>query len=115
MSFFSKSNKDTPAAAANPVTIGRNDPCHCRSGKKYKKCCEAKDEARESSTLRKKWTEAESAFAKQKEKEAEEAKKAPEPSAHLPIKPAASTPSPSQKHTTFVTPKYNMPRKSGGG
>lgn len=23
---------------------GRNDPCHCGSGKKYKKCCLAKDE-----------------------------------------------------------------------
>jgi len=21
------------------VKIGRNDPCHCGSGKKYKKCC----------------------------------------------------------------------------
>jgi hypothetical protein len=26
------------------VNIGRNDPCHCGSGKKYKKCCLAKDE-----------------------------------------------------------------------
>lgn len=26
------------------MTPGRNDPCHCGSGKKYKKCCEAKDE-----------------------------------------------------------------------
>lgn len=25
--------------------IGRNDPCRCGSGKKYKKCCLAKDEA----------------------------------------------------------------------
>ncbi len=25
--------------------IGRNDPCPCGSGKKYKKCCEAKDSA----------------------------------------------------------------------
>ena len=25
--------------------IGRNDPCHCGSGKKYKKCCQARDEA----------------------------------------------------------------------
>lgn len=25
--------------------LGRNDPCHCGSGKKYKKCCLAKDEA----------------------------------------------------------------------
>jgi len=24
--------------------IGRNDPCHCGSGKKYKKCCLSKDE-----------------------------------------------------------------------
>jgi hypothetical protein len=24
--------------------LGRNDPCHCGSGKKYKKCCLAKDE-----------------------------------------------------------------------
>jgi hypothetical protein len=26
--------------------IGRNDPCPCGSGKKYKKCCLARDEAR---------------------------------------------------------------------
>lgn len=26
---------------------GRNDPCHCGSGKKYKKCCAAKDEAQD--------------------------------------------------------------------
>lgn len=25
--------------------LGRNDPCHCGSGNKYKKCCLAKDEA----------------------------------------------------------------------
>lgn len=25
--------------------IGRNDPCHCGSGKKYKRCCQQKDEA----------------------------------------------------------------------
>ena len=24
-------------------TIGRNDPCHCGSGKKYKNCCLKKD------------------------------------------------------------------------
>jgi len=27
--------------------LGRNDPCRCGSGKKYKQCCLAKDEARE--------------------------------------------------------------------
>ena len=25
--------------------VGRNDPCHCGSGKKYKKCCMTKDQA----------------------------------------------------------------------
>jgi len=25
--------------------IGRNDPCACGSGKKYKKCCMARDQA----------------------------------------------------------------------
>lgn len=27
------------------MKTGRNDPCPCGSGQKYKKCCEAKDEA----------------------------------------------------------------------
>ena len=27
------------------MDLGRNDPCHCGSGKKYKKCCEDKDAA----------------------------------------------------------------------
>ncbi len=29
--------------------VGRNDPCPCGSGKKYKRCCEAKDREREAS------------------------------------------------------------------
>jgi hypothetical protein len=28
--------------------LGRNDPCHCGSGKKYKKCCSDKDRAERS-------------------------------------------------------------------
>ena len=28
-------------------SLGRNDPCHCGSGKKYKQCCLAKDETKE--------------------------------------------------------------------
>lgn len=31
--------------------IGRNDPCHCGSGLKYKRCCCAKDEAARSAEL----------------------------------------------------------------
>jgi tetratricopeptide (TPR) repeat protein len=29
------------------IKIGRNDPCHCGSGQKYKRCCQDKDEAAE--------------------------------------------------------------------
>jgi hypothetical protein len=28
------------------TALGRNDPCSCGSGKKYKQCCLAKDEAK---------------------------------------------------------------------
>lgn len=33
------------------MKIGRNDPCHCGSGQKYKKCCLAKDDAAKSAEL----------------------------------------------------------------
>jgi tetratricopeptide (TPR) repeat protein len=32
---------------------GRNDPCHCGSGKKYKKCCQPKAEANEREVIAK--------------------------------------------------------------
>ncbi|MFI5166992.1 MAG: SEC-C metal-binding domain-containing protein [Thermoanaerobaculales bacterium] len=34
-------------AEAGAVHPGRNEPCHCGSGKKYKHCCLAKDEEAE--------------------------------------------------------------------
>ena len=37
--------KETPKTEPIHVakTVGRNDPCPCGSGKKYKKCCGAKE------------------------------------------------------------------------
>jgi SWIM/SEC-C metal-binding protein len=32
-------NRPTPLR--NPQKVGRNDPCPCGSGRKYKKCCGA--------------------------------------------------------------------------
>jgi hypothetical protein len=32
------------APAAAPTRPGRNEPCHCGSGRKYKHCCLAEDE-----------------------------------------------------------------------
>lgn len=36
---------------ANTAKIGRNDPCHCGSGQKYKKCHAAQDEAAQAAEL----------------------------------------------------------------
>ena len=33
--------------SASPGSLGRNDPCHCGSGKKYKQCHLAQDEVAE--------------------------------------------------------------------
>jgi SEC-C motif-containing protein len=35
------SGSSTPATRAGEPKVGRNDPCPCGSGKKYKKCCGA--------------------------------------------------------------------------
>lgn len=32
-------NKARPEKLVRRVTVGRNDPCPCGSGKKFKKCC----------------------------------------------------------------------------
>lgn len=100
------------------MNIGRNDPCPCGSEKKYKKCCETKDEAKEHAALENQWTEA----SKQKEREDKEAEKqrGSKPSPMLRGSPAAKAGHPAaqggpQKRQTFAAPKYNMPRKSGGG
>ncbi|BDS11697.1 YchJ family protein [Aureispira anguillae] len=47
-SFFRKENgrwyfvegKEPAANQSTSIKIGRNDPCHCGSGKKFKKCCQ---------------------------------------------------------------------------
>ena len=41
----------TPEASP-PGPAGRNDPCPCGSGKKYKKCCLEKHQAEESKRLK---------------------------------------------------------------
>ena len=36
-------NKPEPGKTPKAIKTGRNDPCPCGSGKKYKKCCGAID------------------------------------------------------------------------
>ena len=91
---------------SNPTSArpGRNQPCHCGSGRKYKQCCLEKDDARAAKERAK-------AGAKAAGAESTEA--------------AAATPARPPKHQTqqpwkgttsrgFVT-RTRMPRKVGGG
>jgi hypothetical protein len=41
---YSQCAKEIPLTTPSK-TLGRNDPCRCGSGKKYKQCCLDKDEA----------------------------------------------------------------------
>lgn len=41
----------TEAKTTRSEKLGRNDPCHCGSGAKYKKCCASKDDAARSAEL----------------------------------------------------------------
>ena len=97
-----------PAPAPTPplpagARPGRNEPCHCGSGRKYKQCCLEKDDARASAARAEAASQA-----------------AVEPATSAPAAP----PRP-QKHQTqqpwkaatskgFV-PKARTPRKVGGG
>jgi len=95
-------------AEEKPVP-GRNDPCHCGSGKKYKQCHLEKDEA---------------ARRKARAKEEARAEKAPEPAepaADAPKAGAATPPPRHQTHQPWKGPKntkgfgkLTIPRRSGG-
>ena len=41
---FSKDTVDIFQSPATSLNIGRNDPCHCGSGTKFKKCCLSKEQ-----------------------------------------------------------------------
>ena len=87
-----------------PTTLGRNDPCHCGSGRKYKHCCLAKDEGA-----------AREARAKTA---AEETKSASEPSAAptAPARQKSHQPWRGGAHqNTRGFQKVSVPRKVGGG
>ena len=49
--ILGKEREEIPGPASQEIIkkdkVGRNDPCPCGSGKKYKRCCLNKDEARE--------------------------------------------------------------------
>jgi hypothetical protein len=83
--------------------LGRNDPCHCGSGKKYKQCHLAEDEA------------------KQRASRAKAAAEAPAPAeasaVAAPSGPKHQTRQPWKKTATNTHGfgKTSLPRKVGGG
>jgi SEC-C motif len=81
---------------------GRNQPCHCGSGRKYKHCCLEKDEARAGAARVKAATEA---AAQPPEAATSTPKRQPKPQTHQPWKTATSR--------GFV-PRTRSPRKVGG-
>jgi hypothetical protein len=85
-------------------SLGRNDPCHCGSGKKYKQCCLAKDEAAERTARTKAAEKAEKAEKADKSDKTETAE-TPAPAA-APAKSGSGPRAP--KHAT------DQPWKSGG-
>ena len=86
--------------------LGRNDPCHCGTGKKYKQCCLSKDEAAERVARAKAAAQAESA--------APATGEAAKPAA--PVTPRHTTRQPWKGHTnTRGFQKVSTPRKVGGG
>ncbi len=88
--------------------IGRNDPCPCGSGKKYKQCCLAKDEAK-ARAARAKAAEKAAKEAPPAEDAAEEAPhtRPPKPQTHQPWKRSATN--------THGFQRMSTPRKVGGG
>ena len=86
-----------------PPALGRNDPCHCGSGKKYKQCCLVKDEEKARAARAKAAAEAPVADA---EAEAAPASRAPKHQTRQPWKKTATN--------THGFGKTSLPRKVGG-
>jgi hypothetical protein len=81
-------------------SLGRNEPCHCGSGRKYKQCCLVKDEAAEREARAKALEEAPAPRV--------EASKAPPP------RHPTRQPWKGQQNTRGFQ-KVSAPRKVGGG
>jgi hypothetical protein len=81
---------------------GRNEPCHCGSGRKYKQCCLASDEAKEREARA---SETSAAAGASDAGEAKAPPPAPRHKTQQPWKAAANT-------RGFT--RLNVPRRSGG-
>jgi hypothetical protein len=92
--------------------LGRNDPCHCGSGRKYKQCCLAKDEADARAARAKALDEAPAPAAQTEGEAGTPAPEAPAP----PSRQRSFQPWKKQSATnTHGFQRMSVPRKVGGG
>lgn len=106
--------------APQPARPGRNEPCPCGSGRKYKQCCLPKDEALDAAARKVRAeieaaTEMPAADAAEGAEGAEGAESADGPAVSAPRTPKHQTQQPWRNATSrcFV-PRSTTPRKSGG-
>jgi SEC-C motif len=89
---------------STPARPGRNEPCHCGSGRKYKQCCLEKDDKK---------------AAKARAKAAAEAPEQPVESTESKTtrgtKPQTDQPWKTGSSTRGFVPRSRTPRKVGGG
>jgi len=84
---------------------GRNEPCHCGSGRKYKHCCLEKDEAQAAAARAKAAAET----VAPSEPASPAPAHAPKHQTHQPWKAAAA------RGSRGFVPRTRTPRKVGGG
>jgi hypothetical protein len=110
--------------ARTTPSVGRNEPCPCGSGRKYKHCCLDKDEAK-ARTARTKDAEKAAKEAEKARKAAEKVAeksgtKEPAPAAEKaapprPPKPQTYQPWKKSATNTHAFQRMSTPRKVGGG
>lgn len=96
------------SSSSVPGSLGRNDPCHCGSGKKYKQCHLAQDEATQRDARAKEAEEAPAAPAEESTGKAAPASGMPRGKTHQPWKRGAT-------QNTRGFQKVAGTRKVGGG
>jgi hypothetical protein len=95
----------SPEATKKMSNVGRNDPCPCGSGKKYKQCCLIKDEGKAREARAKE--DAEAPAPEPAAAAAAPGHTAPKHKTHQPWKKATAN--------THGFGKTALPRKVGGG
>lgn len=91
------------------MKLGRNDPCHCGSGQKYKKCHQAEDDAKKSAELQAQAAARAAQAAASAEEESESEGKEPVAGGGDVQRPKAKAPKPPRVNSPAA--KASLPRR----